>query len=254
MKTRTAPTFSDYESLVQASGITPNFWMAESYWKAANWSLASNESGVIWPQDAALERMLPAMESAGTAAWPCWAGWPGPWPDRAGTFLDHQIIYDPKSFADLSGHDRAVFRKNTRHFERMNAGIVYRPIEEGDSPPALLAEWLKEDQEIYDIDVIVDYLTLLDPQYAAVLEVEGSPIGLNVWDENYRFINFRYSFVNRRVKYASEYIRLRFYRDMLERSEKMVNDGGNLDNQRLLAFKMKLKPIVVQNVYSWFRP
>lgn len=245
MKKR-SPVFSDYESLLITDVTMPNFWVAEEYWRAAGWKLKDSQ-GVLAPYDGRT-RMLPTLPGT-LLGCDCWAGWPGLWGFN-GDFLDWQFLYDPASFHDLSGHDRAVFRKNTRHFERLHADIVYRPLRDDDNPTALLAEWVTEGQEVYDLDTIIRYLEQLTPDRAAILEVGGTPVGLNCWDENYLFVNFRYSFAGK-IPYLSEYIRLRFYLDMADRTKKLVNDGGSLGNDNLYRFKMKLRPHGVLPVYSW---
>ena len=62
---------------------------------------------------------------------------------------------------------------------------------------------------------------------------------------NCKYINFRYCFDNREVIYCNEYLRLLFYRDIAYK-EKLVNDGGVLDNENLKRFKKKLNPIEIK--------
>ncbi|NIP34438.1 MAG: hypothetical protein GWN12_05715, partial [Thermoplasmata archaeon] len=48
-----------------------------------------------------------------------------------------------------------------------------------------------------------------------------------------------------------EYLRWRFYTSNWAQEKKWINDGGDLDNEKLARFKLKLNPVQVAVVYSY---
>jgi hypothetical protein len=79
----------------------------------------------------------------------------------------------------------------------------------------------------------------------------GKVLGINIWDLNDTYINYRYCFCSNEP-FLSEYMRLLFYTDPeILSTGKLVNDGGCLGNDNLKAFKKKLNPISVREVSSY---
>ena len=89
-----------------------------------------------------------------------------------------------------------------------------------------------------------------------LLNKAGEIVGVNIWDENWMNVNFRYSIV-RPEPFLADYMRLLFYTDrrMLARAQNgiYVNDGGVLDRPSLKQYKDKLNPLRVREVRSWSR-
>ena len=245
------PSFSDYDDAIRLSGLPPNFFISREYWDAVGWSVTQRD-GILWVSDREEALMLPPMILATGEAVPAavWAGFPGYEGTGEAELLDCQFIYDPKTFLDLSGGARQVFRKNVRRFRREHPQINYRKAAGPDELLGLFGEWLgvDEDREVYDAEGIMEYLEHV--RTAMVLEEKGQPIGMNAWDENHRFINFRYSFAVGLPR-ISEFLRWLFYTTISRMSPKQVNDGGSLGSETLHRFKTKLGPKAVNEIYSW---
>ena len=80
---------------------------------------------------------------------------------------------------------------------------------------------------------------------------KGKIYGLNIWDENFQYINYRYCICGKE-DFISEYMRLLFYTDsVILNKGKLVNDGGVLDNPKLRFFKDKLNPMQVKERRTW---
>jgi len=133
--------------------------------------------------------------------------------------------------------------------------LVYRRMVSKDIESVLgvLEDWAgdrtRESEEIHDSTTIVEALCSI-PMNAKVLVLRDDLVGFNVWDENYKYINFRYSF-GRGLPYLSEYLRWAFYTDWdVLSSRKLVNDGGSLDSSSLHKFKERLGPVEIQKIYS----
>jgi hypothetical protein len=159
----------------------------------------------------------------------------------------------------MEGGDWAVFRKNCRKFPKRFPDFKFTYSTPEDYPFEDLNGWLYEifqnwlfakDEEVKDDEVAEAYLTqgrnrkiLWDP--------DGFIWGVNIWDENWEYINFRFCFC-RPGDYLSEYMRWLFYTDpLILDKKKLMNDGGALDNLNLKSFKDKLNPLFVRDVFSW---
>ena len=244
--------FSEYTDRLKRLGVVPNFFISERYWQAAGWRAFVQMNGEIHVLDGDGHEMLPPVGPDRLLPAEVWCGLEGYGGLGRRVFLDHQFIYDPASFHDLSGHGRAVFRKNVRRFEKWHPEWAVRPPTGSDELVGALGEWLEPGQEVYDLETIMAYLEACPAEEARVLETEEGVVAINAWDSNWAFINFRYNFVRRGVKYASEFARLRFYLEMAERRPGvLVNDGGSLGSEALFRFKEKLGPVRVDSLYSW---
>lgn len=174
-----------------------------------------------------------------------------PGPGYVREFWDHEFIYDPYRFNDLSGGNWKVFRKNVRRFERTHAPLHVQASRT--KVYGFWLEWLESQEGTYidDLDAINNYL-ITGQGYRSALEVDGKLVGVNVWDENYKYINFRYCFSLPEYKYANEFQRLTFYTSpRVTISGKQVNDGGSLGSQSLYRFKSKLNPVEIRERFSW---
>ncbi len=79
-------------------------------------------------------------------------------------------------------------------------------------------------------------------------------VGMNVWDENHLYINYRLCIVDPSERFLDEFMRYLFYTDpLIMEQNKLVNDGGVLGNEGLKRFKDKMNPFSVRPVYSWTR-
>jgi hypothetical protein len=190
-----------------------------------------------------------------------WGGLPGTnFPsDYKKEFLSFEYIYDPKSFQDLSGNRWQVFRKNIRKFPGRYGNAPLRYIEatsehEGDLKNLFL-EWVGtkgEDQEIHDDEVMIDYL-FHGNNRKILVDKNNYVLGVNIWDSNHFYINFRFNF-SRNIKFLNEYLRYIFYTDpVILNQNKLVNDGGSLDNEKLAAFKEKLNPLEKREIFSYIK-
>ncbi len=83
------------------------------------------------------------------------------------------------------------------------------------------------------------------------LFANGNLVGMNIWDENYRFINYRYC-IDDGAPDLNRYLRLKFYtHDIIISKGKYINDGGSLGDEGLREFKMRLNPYRVYTVTSY---
>jgi len=243
--------FSKYEEALQAVNVTPNFFVSERYWLAAGW-VCTQEADLMIVRDEEGLQVLPSIGPKGLVEGLAWSDFPGYVGIGMLSFLDYQFIYDPASFSDLSGGSRAVFRKNVRRFDRDHTEWEYRRPVSCEEMIQLLGEWLQEGEEVYGLETILAYLEACSGDESRVLTIGGKPVAMTAWDSNWAYINFRYCFADRSVKYSSEFVRLQFYLDMISRHKgKTVNDGGALGNLELMRFKNKMGPVRVDSIYSW---
>jgi len=244
---------NDYLEALKMFGIEPNFWCSEEYFQKAGWQVCWDGDAIyVFDEDVV---MLPPIDTTGgevylgnASVWATLGTLGGT--QFALQFLDYNFIYDPKRFFDLAGGDWQTFRKNSRKFVNRNPDLrlQYRPVQPDDDLSEVLVEWLSEKERvIVDDETMIKYME--SGQNVKILtDDNGEVYGVNIWDENYMYINFRYCFC-KPGQHLSEYMRLLFYTDPL--INKLVNDGGCLDNQELYRFKTKLNPIKVNDIYSY---
>lgn len=259
--------------LLKKSNTTPNFYCSEEfmkrskfeekiqddliYWESDNWIIAppiNNETGTPI-EDNPPDWMIRVWSDFNDWEMNC---------DSKGEFLDHEFIFDPNNFLQMVGGDWQVFRKNCRKFPRrfQNGGLNYGVITPlynkkgpkiiNDKLENLLINWLTGmgNKEIFDDEIILDYL-LHGENRKILFTNKGDIYGINIWDVNHCFINYRFC-ICKQEAFLSEYLRFLFYTDpdILSR-KKLVNDGGSVGNPQLEKFKRKMNPIRVRNVMSW---
>lgn len=194
-----------------------------------------------------------------------WSDFPGFEPDW-GTpdFLDYEFIFNPADFLTMEGGKWQVFRKNCRKFPRRFQGnLTYRWISEYIAEFSdgrahreledLFISWLKNkppSEEIQGDYIMMDYLH--HGKNRKVLHTnKGVIYGINIWDSNDMYINYRFTF-NLPEDFLSEYMRILFYTDpVILHTQKLVNDGGCVGSESLKRFKEKMNPISVREVRSW---
>jgi hypothetical protein len=265
---------NEYLRVAMYAGVEPNFWMSTEYIKKAG-LLTADDAEWIWVEDAESDDMLmvfPPMDivretmpmdpaermMSGSKIWSDVVGFNPPPGKLDPEDLDWEFLYNPEQFQKMDGKDWAVFRKNCRKWPKdrewfyQTVGDFTRPHPTEGEIMELFAEWVQNkgpDTFIYDLETMV--LFLKEGTYRAFLW-EGSRLAaINVWDENWKYLNFRYN-VCRAEDFLSEFSRLQFYLDpRVYKERKLVNDGGSLDNEGLRAFKEKMNPTRKRRVRSW---
>jgi hypothetical protein len=251
-----------YLSTLNKLQITPNFWMSLEYILKA---------GLAWVEDYPLQgfklpeavdrnewffpplNMLTGGLKVGKGYW--YAGFIAPpylVPNETLKKLDDQFIYNPADFLEMKGGCWAVFRKNVKKFPKRNPGwLLYRPIERNEEGQVrrLALDWGENKQYVYDVEVFLEYM--LEGWNRRGLFYKDKLVGMNIWDENYRYINYRFC-VDIGEPFLNEHLRWRFYTSpLILNRKKWVNDGGSLSSPNLRKFKMKLNPTVIYEVHSY---
>lgn len=244
----------EYLQLLEKFGIAPNFWCSEEYFRRAGWREVEPERGVVqmYLDD---DPMLPPIHrEQGVLEGFCFSDFEGYMGLGEPLFLDYEYIYDPVSFIDMTGKRWAVFRKNVRKFpQRIGEVVVYRPAEDFCASSEPLNDWLenKVGEDIHDAETMLDFVLNGENRKVLVGLESGNVYGINVWDSNYLFINYRFCF-HTGEDFLSEFLRFCFYLDPdVQFQKKMVNDGGSLDKDNLRSFKLKMNPIRERRVYTW---
>jgi len=173
------------------------------------------------------------------------------------SILDYEFIYDPMEFIDLSGSKWSVFRKNIRKWPKHHPDSEYLPLSDDEiGLPLLVSQWIlthyhpRYDYEIHDYYTLTNFC--FNGSHRKGIFYQDQLLGMNVWDENHQFINYRCCVVMPGQPFLDEYLRYLFYTDPeILSKEKRVNDGGCLDNIGLQNFKLRLNPIEVNSIYSW---
>ena len=262
---------SEYLKWIESHQIPPNFWMSEEYItkKELFWSCGETVKG--WKETPESEEWFfpPSVSTflfdgmisykhgdifAGFALSASNCG--------NAIFLDYQFLYNPKDFLEMKGHKWATFRKNSRKYpKRTSSNLFYRdlndlsnfdwtPSELNSDIDELCMNWSeRKNHNIHDPELLVKYL--YQGEHRKGLFDGDVLVGINVWDENFQFINFRYC-IDDGEPFLNEYMRYLFYTDPeIQAKNKLVNDGGALDSKGLKKFKKKLNPTSILKVYSY---
>lgn len=262
---------SVYLHSLEKMGIVPNFFCSEEFKLRAGIQELTKGGWVYWDWDGMVvhpplpigEKFSCPTSDIANTIWSDFENLSAP-PNYTPKFLDYEFIFDPQSFLHMEGGHWQVFRKNCRKFPRrfqdnLKYDWISRYVEEFGSFKAetelngLFIEWLKskpKDEEIQGDEIMANYL-----QHGAnrkVLYANKGPIyGINIWDANYKYINFRFTF-NRPEDFISEYLRILFYTDpVILKTGKLVNDGGCVGSESLRKFKLKMNPVKVREVRGW---
>jgi len=246
---------NEYLQAVEKAGQNPNFWMSEEYIQKANlvWVYENELLGYkMNPKDD--EWFFPPIDKDRQFDLKrnIFCGFVLSDSDcEEGSFLDFQFFYNPPAFLSMQGSHWDVFRKNIRKIPKRTKGeLIYKPIcgkSYSQEISQLIIEWSDRMGEVQDHIVCIKYALSGCNRWGLFLE--NQLIGLNVWDENFKYINFRYC-IDNGMPFLQEYLRYRFYLRIMH-IQKWVNDGGVLDNAGLKRFKEKLNPITIGKVCQY---
>jgi hypothetical protein len=257
-----------YLQALEKNGILPNFWCSEEYIEKAGGMPFKRDgfTGIV------LDEMLLAppihssgaltvpVEGHGFSIWADFSGF-GPFNSTIGLpinhypkFLDYEFIYDGLDFYHMKGKAWKTFRKNVFKWPKKSPGSHnYKALTQKDSDQVqdVIIDWLSGvEEEVCDDSVLEKYI-FQGENRNGLFDAYGDLVAINIWDENYQYINYRYCFC-KRVPFLSEYARYLFYTDpFLLKKDKLVNDGGCLDREGLYFFKKRLNPVRIRKVYSW---
>jgi len=246
---------------IEEWGLNPNFWMSEEYFIHAGFEEV-HERDYVGIRDKDKKWIFPIINSENKSM--CLFTMLGFWADfmkennldyafNGFSLLDYNYIYDPEHFISLytTGKKWRLWNKNIKRFTDTIPN--YRLLKYKKTKPdlAVLIKWLenREEDEIHDDTVLINYFTNPLSDNCKGVFLDDELIGINIWDENYKYINYRYTFHDPGHPFLSYYLRWRFYLDMIPK-KKLVNDGGTLGKDSLKFFKDHLNPVKVHKIYS----
>ena len=252
----------EYLTLIEALGILPNFFISEPYLDREG-IVGRKKNGWLWLEEDGLCLFPPVSREFNYALDPfvckVWADFENLLPDETiwkMEFLDSEFIFDPKEFMTMAGGKWETFRKNSRKWVRNYKDFGYVEPFQTESVNYLLADWLEDRKDtMEDAEFLVE--CVLDPRPGIsskyLLDHKGNLAAINIWDENYKYINYRFC-ICRKEPFLDEFARLVFYQNRrIQNSGKLVNDGGCLGNFGLERFKDKMNPLKKRAVRSWNR-
>jgi hypothetical protein len=242
---------------MERNGIEPNFFCSLPYWFLSDSEYQYDWNG-SWIVSDSLCMIPPLGENTGVDF--IWSDFNryNPGPGWYKEFLDWEYLYDPCSFQDLSGKKWRKFRKNCCKWADTHEEFIYT-----EKPPnsneikALLLAWFGQAgmDSIQDPELIYEMSFSHFPGIRRkFIKHNGQLFGINIWDSNYKYVNYRFCIPKPGEPFLDECMRNLFYTDSeILQTGKLVNDGGSLGNKNLEWFKDKLNPIRKRAVYSWKR-
>ena len=254
----------EYLNLMKKHNIEPNFYISKEYITNKNfkeiingnwyWILDDSNTPIFPPihKERGLLNIIPEMEFI-------WCNFPNVYFDNyKSVFLDNEYIYSSEEVYKCEGSRYSKFRKNSRKWPTRNENYYYRVTEKNvEELPwylhsqlfYLLGVWLDPiNREFYGVYDILSYINNGDN--VGILIRNDDVVGVNIWDSNWKYINYRYIF-HLKEPYLDEYMRYLFYQHMYAtHSDKLINDGGVLDSAGLQNFKMSLNPVEVRTLHQ----
>lgn len=246
-------------------GIEPNFYVSEPYlnlvdarcytlgslcWlEAEGWTLFPVLSESLYPANMNFQRL------GKRKMFECWCDFNGYFCEGLNPrFLDSEFIFDPCQFNDMTGGRWQIYRKNSRKWQRGHENWSYQDKFKGRQAQMLLGEWLDNKPNVEDSELMIRLCLEKIPGVGRkFLYHDGELKAINVWDENWRFVNYRVCIV-KDEPWLSEFARLLFYTDPeIQSKHKLIHDGGSLGNEGLERFKDKMNPLIKRKRYSWIK-
>ena len=245
-----------YLQALERGRLIPNFWCSEEYWEKAGWEEHFiPEMGLIIIGDEEGRVMLPPMLSDGRVAILAdgsllpWAGIPGL---HGGSFLDFQFIYSAiRSLDDLKGGVWRTTRKNINKVQRERGNIISSGYVTPTEAQDILIQWTQGNgiEEYNDPEVLTKYVLDGEGRIPLFYEKTQKMAALLVYDENYKYINFRYCITDN-LPGTSDYVRMLF-RVFMYNKGKLINDGGALGRPGLDKYKRRLNPVQIHEIRSF---
>ena len=268
--------FNLYLNRAKRIKLIPNFFISVPYLKLSNVK-GFMEDGWVWIEDEEWLLFPPLSLTTNNHHCPFISKLKNVWSDFESLhpspnfskkeFLDWEYIFNPTHFNDLSGGKWETYRKNIRKWPRTHENWKYLDyidtISNRTKIRYLLADWMEIKMEnLQDYDLIINYIlgyhSNVHFKFLYHIKDKLNPIydlyAINVWDENWMYINYRYCIIKKDNPYLDEFARYLFYTDpIIQRKGKLINDGGCLGNEGLERFKDKLNPVKKRAVYSWIK-
>lgn len=260
------PTKKDISTVLKVMSknrVKPNFFCSLPY-LLYNEAHVRFKAGMVWAEVDGICLFPPILENGGFIGdypvqeiWSDFAGFALPCEEWEKKFLDWEYLYNPYDFQTMRGGRWETFRKNSRKWPKNQRNLRYGSTTQDEEERwALVAEWLEKRQDsVHDAEVVANYvMNPIDGVYQKALTRDGELVGMNVWDDNHCYINFRFCIVADEERYLDEYMRYLFYTDSLIYMQgKLVNDGGVLGREGLERFKDKMNPVYKRAVYGWLK-
>jgi len=258
-KTPQPTTCQDWTYLEMAKklSVVPNFYMSEAYFDYAR-LIEHSDKDRVWVEGNGwcVFPPLPYPIDFDENIWCDMGGLcPPDWYQKKE--LDWEYIFDPWDFNDMTGGKWNTFRKNVRKWPRGNPNHAYlSELLDNLSAEHLMGEWLEERMEsAQDADIMIKMALDHHPNVRHMYLYRGRElVGINVFDWNYRYINYRLCIVKPGERFLDEYLRFLFYTNSdILLSGMLVNDGGTLGREGLERFKDKMNPKIKRKRYSWIK-
>jgi hypothetical protein len=249
-----------YLTLAKTNVVNPNFFLSIPYltlckakcYMENNWVWLESDKWCLFP---------PLPIGRDVTAYPnlkIWSDFSDMQPNyNKSEFLDYEYIFSSIEFNNLSGGKWEVFRKNIRKWPKAHPNWVYNEETDEGQTELLLAEWFEfKKEDVLDPELVIKFalsekMSGIHRKY--LYDEEGALVAINIWDDNWKYINFRYCIINKEQPYLDEFARYCFYTDPdIQKFGKLINDGGCLGNAGLERFKDKLHPVRKREVHSWF--
>jgi len=248
---------SIYLEFLKKKKIEPNFYCSESYLLASgaqcyfenDWAYVDADGWLLFPPIYVCDNRQEKSNK------PIWSDFCKIYPSYSTiSFLDWEYVYNPSHFLELKGGQWEVFRKNIRKFSKNHANWVYCDWIDIKQCSVLLSNWFEHKNDAEDAEIITNILLNDFPGLCkrALYDENEHLKAVNVWDTNWKYINYRLCIVDKKEPFVDEFSRWLFYtsNDIIN-SGKLVNDGGSVGNSGLERFKDKLNPIRKRKVYSY---
>ncbi len=163
---------------------------------------------------------------------------------------DSNFIYDLETTINIKN-----FKANVKKFEQRNHQI-YITLGNYQDDLEVIKEWYKKRPNTeftdfgYTLWLIKNY-QLFNDLHPNVVYLGKEPVCFSLWGELDDETAVHIISKDKGIPYLQDYIRMKVYKEMLEKGFKYVNDGGDAGSHELRRYKQKLRPKFILPIWSW---
>lgn len=247
----------EYLLKLKESKYLPNFFCSKEYIEKAGWK-EINQDNISIIVDDTDNIMLPSLnEKNEVIGSPYFIGFSNYklLDKKRNEFLDYEFIFDPSSANTgiVFGGDKKwkkVYKNINQCSKDIGGKLELFPLSPKEDTEEFLLEISKDIDSWYDPEVFIKYI-LYGENRIWVKDSKKRNLGLLIWDENYKYVNFRYCILRKGIRGLSDFSRILFFSYINNiRPKKLINDGGCLNSKSLYWYKNKLNPIRINKIYG----
>lgn len=143
------------------------------------------------------------------------------------------------------------FRANIKKFDRDNK-FELKKATESDAKEVIIDWYKKKKTEDFNYTLwFINNLKKFRDVHADIGYINDKPVAFSLWGELMDDTAVHIVSKDKGIPYLQDKMRMETYYDMLDRDFTHVNDGGDQGQHSLRMYKLKLRPVLINPIWSW---